>query len=68
MVDDKKHIYGIVVNTLGFPIVYNLFAEDSKRWSSQLFPIGIDCDGNMQFYDTDKQIYRTFRLVKNEEK
>ena len=37
LVDDKKHIYGIVVDTLGFPIVFNLFAEDSQRWSSQLF-------------------------------
>lgn len=61
--DNSRHIFGIKVDDKGTPTVYNLWDEHGDRWSSQLFPIGVDCDGVFQFYDTQNLKYRYFILV-----
>ncbi len=60
--DNNKRIYGIKVDINGIPIVYELWKEPAQYWSDQLFPIGIDTDGIIQFYDTHDNIYRNFKL------
>lgn len=61
--DENRRIYGIKFNEAGVPVVYNLWEEHGNTWSSQLFPIGIDKDGQFQFYDTQNMKYRYFILL-----
>ena len=61
--DNNRRIYGIKINDSGVPIVYSLWDEPDETWSSQLFPIGVDKDGQFQFYDTQNMKYRYFILL-----
>ena len=61
--DCNHRVYGIVISDKGIPIIYNLLAEKSTKFSSnQLFIQGVDCRGLVWFHDETGT--RKFKLIK----
>lgn len=64
--DYKNRVYGIQIKD-GEPYVYELFKATSRTVYSQMFPVGVDNEGYLYFFEHELGKIMKFKLSRNEQ-